>query len=51
LRRAIATTTLSGKPSPLRASVAPAAIMAERWLGELEQKGYETIKAEFVFKP
>jgi thioredoxin reductase (NADPH) len=28
-----------------------AAIMAERWLGELEQKGYEAIKAEFVFKP
>ncbi|MFA0765009.1 MAG: hypothetical protein XFASWVDF_002755 [Candidatus Fervidibacter sp.] len=25
--------------------------MAERWLGELEQKGYEAIKAEFVFKP
>ncbi|MGQ9463254.1 MAG: thioredoxin-disulfide reductase [Candidatus Fervidibacter sp.] len=28
-----------------------AAIMAERWLGELETKGYEAIKAEFVFQP
>lgn len=28
-----------------------AAIMAERWLNELEEKGYETIKTEFVFKP
>jgi len=28
-----------------------AAIMAERWLGELEAKGYEAIKAEFVFRP
>ncbi len=28
-----------------------AAIMVERWLGELEAKGYETIKAEFTFCP
>lgn len=28
-----------------------AAIMAERWLGELETKGYKAIKAEFVFQP
>lgn len=28
-----------------------AAITAERWLGELEAKGYEAIKAEFVFQP
>lgn len=28
-----------------------AAITAERWLGELEAKGYERIKSEFVFKP
>ncbi len=28
-----------------------AAIMAERWLGEFEAKGYEAIKSEFVFFP
>ncbi len=28
-----------------------AAIMAERWLGELEAKGYKALKAEFVFQP
>jgi thioredoxin reductase (NADPH) len=26
-----------------------AAIMAERWLGELEDKGYETLKADYAF--
>jgi thioredoxin reductase (NADPH) len=26
-----------------------AAIMAERWLGELEDKGYEALKADYAF--
>jgi thioredoxin reductase (NADPH) len=28
-----------------------AAIMAERWLGELEDKGYEALKASYAFAP
>jgi hypothetical protein len=42
-------TTPSVKPSPLRVLAVPPPIMAERWLGELEDKGYEALKADYAF--